>query len=73
MSDKTTFFGRRIGYNEEKRKRTRAMKIKNGTKAGLRWFKRRGWIIGLVLVIVGVAAWTNRFYLQRFNPMELRH
>ena len=28
---------------------------------------------GLVLVIVGVAAWTNRFYLQRFNPMELRH
>jgi len=73
LSNKTTFFGRRIGYNEEKRKRTRAMKIKSGTMASLRWFKRRGWILGLVLVIVGVAAWTNRFYLQRFNPMELRH
>ena len=73
MTNKTTFFGRRIGYNEEKRKRTRAMKIKSGTSACLRWFKRRGWIIGLVLVIVGVAAWNNRFYLQRFNPMELRH
>ena len=73
MSPKTTFLGRRIGYNEEKRKRTRAMKIKNGAKKSLGWFKRRGWIIGLVLVIIATAAWTNRFYLQRFNPMELRH
>ena len=73
MSPKTTFLGRRIGYNEEKRKRTRAMKIKNGAKKSLGWFKRRGWIIGLVLVILATAAWTNRFYLQRFNPMELRH
>ena len=73
MSPKTTFLGRRIGYNEEKRKRTRAMKIKNGAKKSLRWFRRRGWIIGLVLVILATAAWTNRFYLQRFNPMELRH
>ena len=73
MSPKTTFLGRRIGYNEEKRKRTRAMKIKNGAKRSLRWFWRRGWIIGLVLVILATLAWTNRFYLQRFNPMELRH
>ena len=49
------------------------MKIKNGAKKSLGWFKRRGWIIGLVLVILATAAWTNRFYLQRFNPMELRH
>ena len=73
MSPKTTFLGRRIGYNEEKRKRTRAMKIKNGAKKSLGWFKRRGWIIGLVLAILATLAWTNRFYLQRFNPMELRH
>jgi cell division protein FtsQ len=39
----------------------------------LGWFKRRGWIIGLVLAILATLAWTNRFYLQRFNPMELRH
>ena len=73
LSPKTTFLGRRIGYNEEKRKRTRAMKIKNGAKKSLGWFKRRGWIIGLVLAILATLAWTNRFYLQRFNPMELRH
>lgn len=70
---KTTFFGRRIGYNEEKRKRTRAIKIKRGFKNVRRWFARRGWIMLAALVVIGVVAWNYRFYLQRFNPMELRH
>lgn len=71
---KTTFFGgRRIGYNEEKRKRTRAMKVRRGVDGGLRWLKRRGWMLILAVAVLGVAAWCNRFYLQRLNPMELRH
>ena len=70
---KTTFLGRRIGYNEEKRKQARVQKVKRGVGGTFRWFKRRGWILLLVIVVAGVAAWTHRFYLQRFNPMELRH
>lgn len=70
---RTTILGRRIGYNEEKRKRTRAMKMRIGRRATFRWFRHRGWIVCLVLFVVGFAAWTNRFYLQRLNPMELRY
>jgi len=70
---KTTLLGRRIGYNENKRKQARAQKIKNGVKSVLRWFKRRGWIICVVIIVAGVALWENRFYVQRFNPLELRH
>ena len=70
---KTTFWGRRIGYNEEKRKRERAQKMKRGVGGTFRWFKRRGWILCVVLLVAGGAAWNYRFYLQRFNPMELRH
>lgn len=70
---KTTFLGRRIGYNEQKRKEARAQKVKRGVGGTLRWFKRRGWIVCLVIVALGVAAWMNRFYLQRLNPLELRH
>lgn len=70
---KTTFLGRRIGYNEQKRKEARAQKVKRGVGGTLRWFKRRGWIVCLVIVALSVAAWMNRFYLQRLNPLELRH
>ena len=70
---KTTFWGRRIGYNEEKRKRERAQKMKRGVGGTFRWFKRRGWILCVALLVAGGAAWNYRFYLQRFNPMELRH
>ena len=70
---KTTFLGRRIGVNEIKRKQARAEKIKRGFMGTLRWFKRRGWILCVLLVIAGVALWQNRFYVQRFNPLELRH
>ena len=65
--------GRRIGYNEGKRKEARAQKIKRGFLGVLRWFRRRGWIVCILLIVAGVALWTNRFYVQRFNPMELRH
>ena len=70
---KTTLLGRRIGYNESKRKAARAQKIKDCVKGALRWFKRRGWIFCVVLIVAGVALWENRFYVQRFNPIELRH
>ena len=70
---KTTLLGRRIGYNESKRKEARAQKIKACVKGTLRWFRRRGWIVCVVLIGVGIALWENRFYVQRFNPLELRH
>ena len=70
---KTTFFGRRIGYNEEKRKRFRAHLVRRGFGGFLRWFKRRGWIVCILLVALGTAGWMNRFYLQRLNPMEIRN
>lgn len=70
---RTTFFGRRIGVNEQKRKQARAQKVKRGFGNTFRWFKRRGWFVCLVLVALGVAGWMNRFYVQRFNPLELRH
>ena len=74
MSDsKTTLLGRRIGYNEGKRKQARAQKMKRGVQNVFRWFKRRGWILCLVLAAIGAALWVNRFYVQRFNPLELRH
>lgn len=69
----TTFLGRRIGYNESKRKQARKEKIKRGFKGALRWFKRCGWILCILVVAAGVALWQNRFYVQRFNPLELRH
>jgi cell division protein FtsQ len=70
---KTTFLGRRIGYNEEKRKQARAQRVKHGVSGTFRWFRRRGWLLCVALIALGVAAWNNRFYLQRLNPMELRH
>ena len=70
---KTTFLGRRIGYNEGKRKQARAQKIRRRAQGAFRWFKRRGWILCVLLIVAGVALWTNRFYVQRFNPLELRH
>lgn len=70
---KTTLLGRRIGYNESKRKAARAQKIKDCVRGAFRWFKRRGWIFCVVLIVAGIALWENRFYVQRFNPIELRH
>lgn len=70
---KTTLLGRRIGVNERKRKEARNQKIKSGVSSVLRWFKRGGWVLLLVVVVAAVVLWQQRFYLQRFNPMELRH
>lgn len=70
---KTTLLGRRIGTNERLRKQERARKVKQGLGKVLHWFKRGGWVLGLVLVVLTVVAYHNRFYLQRFNPLELRH
>lgn len=70
---KTTLLGRRMGYNELKRKQERVRKVKNGVSSAWHWFKRRGWIFAIILVILAVLAIHNRFYLQHFNPLELRH
>ena len=69
----TTLFGSRIGYNERMRKEEGARKVRHGLGCLWRWFKRRGWILGVVVIALGVFAFQNRFYLQRFNPLELRH
>ena len=70
---KTTLLGRRIGTNERLRKQERVRKVKHGFDCAWCWFKRRGWILAVVLVVLSVLAIHNRFYLQRFNPLELRH
>lgn len=70
---KTTLLGRRMGYNELKRKQERVRKVKNGVSSAWHWFKRRGWIFSIILVVLAVLAIHNRFYLQHFNPLELRH
>lgn len=69
---KTNFFGRRIGLNEQKRKQARKQKIKSGFSKSGRWFIRRGWIICVVLAVLCTVAWTQRFSLQRLNPLEFR-
>ena len=70
---KTTLLGRRIGTNELLRKQERVRKVKHGVDCVWCWFKRRGWILAAIVVVLMVLAVHNRFYLQRFNPLELRH
>ena len=70
---KTTFLGRRIGTNERLRKQERVRKLKSGVSSVWHWFKRRDWIFTIILVVLAVLAIHNRFYLQHFNPLELRH
>lgn len=70
---KTTWLGRRIGFNERKMKDARNQKMKSGVANAFLWFKRRGWMILAVVVALGAVLWNQRFYLQRFNPLELRH
>lgn len=72
-ADKTTWSGRRIGFNERKQKDARNQRMKTGVANAIRWFKRRGWILFALLIVVSAVVWNQRFYLQRFNPLELRH
>jgi len=71
--DDTNMFGRRIGYNERKRKRKRARMRRMRIAYAVRWFKRKGWVLTLLLVLATVALWQSRFYLHQINPLELRH
>ena len=71
--DETDMFGRRIGYNERKRRRKRARMRRKRIGCAIRWFKRKGWVLTLLLVIAVVALWQSRFYLHQINPLELRH
>lgn len=72
IEEQTTLRGRRIGYNEGQRKRARVQKIKHNCANFRRWFKSYGWFVCILVVAAGVALWQSRFYLQRFNPLELR-
>ena len=69
----TTLLGRRIGYNERMRKRIRVRRIKNAISSCVHWVRHGGWIVFAVVLALSLAAWHNRFYLQHFNPLELRH
>lgn len=71
--NKTTFLGRRIGINEQMRKQARSQKIKSGVAKSLRWFVRRGLIVCIVIVVLAVVGWQQRYRLQRFNPLEFRN
>lgn len=71
--NKTTFLGRRIGLNEEQRKRARATKVKSGVGRVCTWFKRRGWFVCLLIAAAVATTWHYRFYVQRFNPIEFRY
>ena len=71
--DDTNMFGRRIGYNERKRKRKRARMRRMRFAKAVRWYKRKGWVLTLLLVVATVALWQSRFYLHQINPLELRH
>ncbi|MCF0225519.1 MAG: FtsQ-type POTRA domain-containing protein [Fibrobacter sp.] len=70
--EKTTFFGRRVGYNEQKRKDDRNQKIKSGVARIARWFKKGGWVLLLLMIAGAILMWQQRFYIQHFNPLELR-
>ncbi len=70
---RTTLLGRRIGTNERLRKQERARKVRHGFGCAWHWFKRRGWILCLIFAFLAFLAIHNRFYLQRFNPLELRY
>ena len=72
-SEETTMFGRRIGYNERKRKRKRARMRRMRIANAVCWFKRKGWVLALLLILATVALWQSRFYLHQINPLELRH
>ncbi len=71
--NETNWLGRRIGYNERRRKRKRTRMRRMRVAGTVRWFKRKGWFFALLLVIAVVALWQSRFYLQQINPLELRH
>ena len=69
----TNVFGRRIGYNERKHRRKRSRMRRVRIASAVRWYKRKGWVLTLLLVIATVALWHSRFYLHQINPLELRH
>ena len=71
--DDTNMFGRRIGYNERKRKRKRARQTKLRVGGAVRWYKRKGWVLTLLVVAAVAGLWHSRFYLQQINPLKLRH
>lgn len=70
---KTTLLGRRMGYNEQKKRMERNQKIKAACSRAFHWFKRGGWIACVVVVAAIAVLWQQRFYLQQVSPLKLRH
>ena len=71
--DDTNMFGRRIGYNERKRRRKRARMRRMRVGGAVRWYKRKGWVLTVLVVAAVAALYHSRFYLQQINPLEFRH
>ena len=51
--DRTIFSKRRLGYNEVLRKERRQEKIKNGVGVSFKWFGRKGWVVFLIVMLLG--------------------
>ena len=62
----TVFVGQKIGEGN-------AAESNRIIGAGIYLFAAAGIIMSLLVVVLAVLAIHNRFYLQRFNPLELRH
>lgn len=70
--DRTIFSKRRLGYNEVMRKERRQEKIKNGVGVSFKWFGRKGWVVFLAVLLLGVGLWQGRYYFKELNPKEWR-
>jgi len=70
--DRTIFSKRRLGYNEVLRKERRQEKIKNGVGVSFKWFGRKGWVVFLIVMLLGVGFWQGRYYFKELNPKEWR-
>lgn len=70
--DRTTITGRRLGYNETHKMDVRRENRKKFAASFFHWMRRRGWIVLLIVALLGVAVWQGWFYIRKINPMELR-
>ncbi len=69
--DRTTFSGRRLGYNEARKKDLRNESRKKVLSTGCQWFRRTGWKLLIGVVVVGVVIWQGWFFVRQFDPREL--
>lgn len=70
--DRTTFSGRRLGYNEVRQKELRNESRKKIVCSCSHWFGRMGWKLLVALVVVGVIIWQGWFFVRQFDPTQIR-